>query len=195
MRENDRGEVFVAGLHRESVTSVDDVLRMLERGSMCRSVGATLMNVTSSRSHAVFSIFVDQRAKPVAAVTAEEGAAALPPPPPVEAAPLYKTARFNLVDLAGSEKVKKTAAAGQVLQEAKMINKSLSALGNVINALTTGACVKVLCQLLLLSLHHHILHSHSQHRVQSLFYHSAAAASVPILNPQARGTSRIATHF
>ena len=139
MRENDRGEVFVAGLHRESVTSVDDVLRMLERGSMCRSVGATLMNVTSSRSHAVFSIFVDQRAKPVAAVAAEEGAAegaaALPPPPPVEAAPLYKTARFNLVDLAGSERAKRTGAGGTRLAEGIAINSGLLALGNVISAL------------------------------------------------------------
>jgi kinesin family protein 5 len=42
------------------------------------------------------------------------------------------------VDLAGSEKVEKTGAEGRVLDEAKMINKSLSALGNVINALTTG---------------------------------------------------------
>lgn len=49
-----------------------------------------------------------------------------------------RTGKLNLVDLAGSEKVEKTGAEGRVLEEAKTINKSLSALGNVINALTCG---------------------------------------------------------
>ena len=49
-----------------------------------------------------------------------------------------KVSRINLVDLAGSEKVGKTGASGQTLEEAKKINKSLSALGMVINALTDG---------------------------------------------------------
>ena len=49
-----------------------------------------------------------------------------------------QTSKIFLVDLAGSEKVEKTGASGQLLEEAKTINKSLSALGNVINALTTG---------------------------------------------------------
>lgn len=49
-----------------------------------------------------------------------------------------KTGKLILVDLAGSEKVEKTGAEGKVLEEAKTINKSLSALGNVINALTSG---------------------------------------------------------
>ena len=50
-----------------------------------------------------------------------------------------KTGKIYLVDLAGSEKVEKTGAEGKLLCEAKTINKSLSALGNVINALTCGA--------------------------------------------------------
>lgn len=50
-----------------------------------------------------------------------------------------KTGKLILVDLAGSEKVEKTGAEGRVLEEAKTINKSLSALGNVINALTNGS--------------------------------------------------------
>jgi kinesin family protein 5 len=53
-----------------------------------------------------------------------------------------KTGKVYLVDLAGSEKVERTGAEGKLLSEAKMINKSLSALGNVINALTSG---KVAC--------------------------------------------------
>jgi Kinesin motor domain len=49
-----------------------------------------------------------------------------------------RSGKFVLVDLAGSEKVEKTGAEGRLLEEAKTINKSLSALGNVINALTSG---------------------------------------------------------
>eukprot|EP01027_Heterolobosea_sp_BB2_P019174 GEZU01026931.1.p1 GENE.GEZU01026931.1~~GEZU01026931.1.p1 ORF type:complete len:100 (-),score=7.31 GEZU01026931.1:155-454(-) len=75
------------------------------------------MNEESSRSHSIFMITISQKD----VVTLEA-----------------KTGKLFLVDLAGSEKVKKTQAKGQQLEEAKMINKSLSALGNVINALTDG---------------------------------------------------------
>lgn len=73
------------------------------------------MNAESSRSHSIFVISIQQR-------NTETGA--------------QKTGNLYLVDLAGSEKVGKTGASGQTLEEAKKINKSLSALGMVINALT-----------------------------------------------------------
>jgi kinesin family protein 5 len=73
------------------------------------------MNAESSRSHSIFLITIVQR-------NTESGA--------------QKTGNLYLVDLAGSEKVGKTGASGQTLEEAKKINKSLSALGMVINALT-----------------------------------------------------------
>lgn len=75
------------------------------------------MNAESSRSHSIFLITIQQR-------NTETGA--------------LKTGNLYLVDLAGSEKVGKTGASGQTLEEAKKINKSLSALGMVINALTDG---------------------------------------------------------
>ena len=75
------------------------------------------MNAESSRSHSIFLISINQR-------NTETGA--------------QKTGNLYLVDLAGSEKVGKTGASGQTLEEAKKINKSLSALGMVINALTDG---------------------------------------------------------
>ena len=75
------------------------------------------MNAESSRSHSIFLITITQR-------NTETGA--------------QKTGNLYLVDLAGSEKVGKTGASGQTLEEAKKINKSLSALGMVINALTDG---------------------------------------------------------
>lgn len=75
------------------------------------------MNAESSRSHSIFLITIQQR-------NTETGA--------------QKNGNLYLVDLAGSEKVGKTGASGQTLEEAKKINKSLSALGMVINALTDG---------------------------------------------------------
>src|SRR3984885_1380645 len=75
------------------------------------------MNAESSRSHSIFLITIQQR-------NTETGA--------------LKTGNLYLVDLAGSEKVGKTGASGQTLEEAKKINKSLSALGMVINNLTDG---------------------------------------------------------
>jgi kinesin family protein 5 len=75
------------------------------------------MNAESSRSHSIFVLEVSQKN----IVTGST-----------------KIAKLSLVDLAGSEKVNKTGATGQTLEEAKKINKSLSALGNVINSLTDG---------------------------------------------------------
>lgn len=78
---------------------------------------STDMNAESSRSHSIFVVTISQR-------NTETGT--------------LKTGNLYLVDLAGSEKVGKTGASGQTLEEAKKINKSLSALGMVINALTDG---------------------------------------------------------
>lgn len=75
------------------------------------------MNAESSRSHSIFVITISQK-------NLVDGS--------------VKSGKLYLVDLAGSEKVGKTGASGQTLEEAKKINKSLSALGMVINALTDG---------------------------------------------------------
>jgi len=85
------------------------------------------MNAESSRSHSIFLITINQR-------NTDTGT--------------QKTGNLYLVDLAGSEKVGKTGASGQTLEEAKKINKSLSALGMVINALTDGkvrSMLRTLC--------------------------------------------------
>lgn len=87
----------------------------MRAGSKNRSVAATRMNDKSSRSHSIFILQVYQKNTKTDAA---------------------KLGKLYFCDLAGSEKVGKTNAAGQTLEEAKMINKSLSALGNVINALT-----------------------------------------------------------
>lgn len=114
--EKNRG-VYVKGLLEIYVSSVQEVYEVMRRGGNARAVAATNMNQESSRSHSIFVITVTQK-------NVETGSA--------------KSGQLFLVDLAGSEKVGKTGASGQTLEEAKKINKSLSALGMVINSLTDG---------------------------------------------------------
>jgi kinesin family protein 5 len=114
--EKSRG-VYVKGLLEVYVSSVDEVYEVMRRGGAARAVAATNMNQESSRSHSIFVITITQK-------NLETGS--------------MKSGQLFLVDLAGSEKVGKTGASGQTLEEAKKINKSLSALGMVINSLTDG---------------------------------------------------------
>jgi kinesin family member 5 len=113
--------IYVDGVTEEYVTSAEETLAKIEEASNNRVVAATGMNAGSSRSHSVAIIKVS--AKDTKTGTTKNG-------------------KLCLVDLAGSEMVRKTGAKGQQLEEAKMINKSLSALGNVITALTTGKNAK-----------------------------------------------------
>ncbi|RSH95610.1 hypothetical protein EHS25_000702 [Saitozyma podzolica] len=109
--------VYVKGLTDVYVGSGDEVFRVMKAGGASRAVSSTNMNAESSRSHSIFVIGIHQR-------DTTSGA--------------QKNGNLYLVDLAGSEKVGKTGATGQTLEEAKKINKSLSALGMVINSLTDG---------------------------------------------------------
>jgi kinesin family protein 5 len=95
------------------VETEEDVLDLLRDGERFRSVAATGMNPVSSRSHSLFIMHLQQKMS--------DGST--------------KSGKLNLCDLAGSEKVGKTGATGEILEEAKKINQSLSALGNCINAL------------------------------------------------------------
>uniref|UniRef100_A0A7E4VJT4 Kinesin-like protein n=1 Tax=Panagrellus redivivus TaxID=6233 RepID=A0A7E4VJT4_PANRE len=108
---------YVKGVTELYVANQDDVFAAIDEGKNNRQVAVTNMNEHSSRSHSVFLIQVNQENK----VTQKKLAG-----------------KLYLVDLAGSEKVSKTGAEGAVLEEAKNINKSLSALGNVISNLAEG---------------------------------------------------------
>jgi len=115
VREDPQKGIYVAGATEKYVTSEEELLEVMTLGARNRAVAATGMNEGSSRSHSVFIITVQQRDLEVNS---------------------SKTGMLYLVDLAGSEMVRKTGASGHQLEEAKTINKSLSALGQVINALT-----------------------------------------------------------
>ncbi|XP_075406442.1 kinesin-1 heavy chain isoform X2 [Tenrec ecaudatus] len=108
---------YVKGCTERFVCSPDEVMDTIDEGKSNRHVAVTNMNEHSSRSHSIFLINVKQEN------TQTEQ---------------KLSGKLYLVDLAGSEKVSKTGAEGAVLDEAKNINKSLSALGNVISALAEG---------------------------------------------------------
>ncbi|CAH2001131.1 unnamed protein product [Acanthoscelides obtectus] len=108
---------YVKGATERFVSSPEEVFEAIEEGKSNRHIAVTNMNEHSSRSHSVFLINVKQENL--------ENQKKL-------------SGKLYLVDLAGSEKVSKTGAEGTVLDEAKNINKSLSALGNVISALADG---------------------------------------------------------
>ena len=117
IREDKKKGLYVDDLSEWAVRNPSDIYALLERGATCREVSNTFMNDVSSRSHAVFMITVEQ----LISKTGKQ---------------ITKIGKLNLVDLAGSERTRITGATGKQLQESIKINKSLSALGNVINALT-----------------------------------------------------------
>lgn len=117
VREDKTHGVWIEGATETYVARPQEVLDVLHTGVSNRAVAFTKMNAESSRSHSVFILTVMQK-------NVKTGGS--------------MNGKLYFVDLAGSEKVGKTGASGQTLEEAKTINKSLSALGNVINALTDG---------------------------------------------------------
>ncbi|KFO34676.1 Kinesin heavy chain isoform 5C [Fukomys damarensis] len=110
-------EFHIKGCTERFVSSPEEVMDVIDEGKANRHVAVTNMNEHSSRSHSIFLINIKQEN-----VETEK----------------KLSGKLYLVDLAGSEKVSKTGAEGAVLDEAKNINKSLSALGNVISALAEG---------------------------------------------------------
>ncbi|CAL1394971.1 unnamed protein product [Linum trigynum] len=110
IKQNKDHEMLVSGVTKIHLSDTGEALQNLHAGIQNRAVGETQMNLASSRSHCAYIFTV-----------------------------LGRTGKLVLVDLAGSQKVEKTGAEGKLLEEAKTINKSLSALGNVINALTCSS--------------------------------------------------------
>lgn len=117
IREEKKKGVFVEGLSEWAVRSISEVFALMQKGHYYRATASTKMNDLSSRSHAVFILIVEQMS------ILEEGNE-------------IRVGKLNIVDLAGSERVRVTGATGKRLEESKKINQSLSALGNVISALT-----------------------------------------------------------
>ncbi|KAF5892965.1 chromosome-associated kinesin KIF4A, partial [Clarias magur] len=115
IREDPKEGIKIVGLTEREVFNAQEMVGCLETGNSARTVGSTAMNAASSRSHAIFTISLEQRRggdKNDAMVS-----------------------KLHLVDLAGSERQKKTKAEGDRLKEGISINRGLLSLGNVISAL------------------------------------------------------------
>ena len=109
------GESVVKGLTKQSVFTADEIEKLIAAGARHRAAGAHALNKDSSRSHSIVTLYIRG--------TTASGDAL--------------SSKLHLVDLAGSERLDKTGATGDRLTEAKAINKSLSALGDVLTALAS----------------------------------------------------------
>nr|XP_042716435.1 kinesin-like protein KIF9 isoform X7 [Chrysemys picta bellii] len=108
--------VFVKGLSMHPASHEEDALNLLFEGETNRIIGEHTLNKNSSRSHCIFTIYIESHSRILSDAK-------------------YTASKINLVDLAGSERLGKTGSEGQVLKEATYINKSLSFLEQAIIAL------------------------------------------------------------
>jgi Kinesin motor domain len=122
-------EPEVVGATQSSVSSAAQALQHLSHGMLRRVTGATAMNESSSRSHAIFAVVIEQvilfHSQECGDRSVEDD----------EDQMQVLRSKFNFVDLAGAERQKRTGASGKRLKEGIDINKGLSNLGNVISAL------------------------------------------------------------
>ncbi|CAD6899738.1 unnamed protein product [Tilletia controversa] len=122
VREHPSLGPYVEDLSKLVVASFADIENLMDEGNKARTVAATNMNETSSRSHAVFTLVLSQRRQDTEMNLDTE-----------------KVSRISLVDLAGSERANSTGATGARLKEGANINRSLTTLGKVIAALATAS--------------------------------------------------------
>ncbi|XP_077330469.1 chromosome-associated kinesin KIF4A [Lithobates pipiens] len=115
IREDPKEGIKICGLTERDVKTAVDMVACLEQGNSARTVASTAMNSQSSRSHAIFTISIDQKK--------------------IDDKNNSFRSKLHLVDLAGSERQKKTKAEGDRLKEGISINRGLLCLGNVISAL------------------------------------------------------------
>ncbi|XP_034548401.1 kinesin-like protein KIN-14I [Notolabrus celidotus] len=115
IKRNRKGVVFAQGAETKEASSAQELYALFQQACANRHISATKMNVESSRSHLIVGIMVESRNLTNGSVS---------------------TGKLSLVDLAGSERAAKTGAKDHQLKEANSINKSLSALGDVISALS-----------------------------------------------------------
>ncbi|XP_020148836.1 kinesin-like protein KIN-4A isoform X2 [Aegilops tauschii subsp. strangulata] len=128
IREGSNGVITLSGSTEVHVTTQKEMTTCLEQGSLSRATGSTNMNNQSSRSHAIFTITLEQMRK-ADPIMASDGM------PIEEMNDDYLCAKLHLVDLAGSERAKRTGSDGLRFKEGVHINRGLLALGNVISAL------------------------------------------------------------
>ncbi|XP_057448870.1 kinesin-like protein KIN-14I [Lotus japonicus] len=117
IKKDSKGMVTVENVTTVSISTMEELNSIIQRGSERRHTSGTQMNEESSRSHLIMSIVIES-------INLQSQSAA--------------RGKLSFVDLAGSERIKKSGSEGNQLREAQSINKSLSALGDVISALSSG---------------------------------------------------------
>ncbi|KAI0034403.1 kinesin-like protein [Vararia minispora EC-137] len=125
VREHPSLGPYVEDLSKLAVKSSEEMMTLMDEGNKARTVAATNMNETSSRSHAVFTLILTMKRHDTDTNLDTE-----------------KVSRINLVDLAGSERANSTGATGQRLKEGANINKSLTTLGKVISSLALASAAE-----------------------------------------------------
>jgi hypothetical protein len=118
IKKDSKGMVSVENVTVVSISTYDELKNIIKKGSEQRHTTGTLMNEQSSRSHLILSVIIESTNLQTQSVA---------------------RGKLSFVDLAGSERVKKSGSSGNNLKEAQSINKSLSALGDVISALSSGS--------------------------------------------------------
>nr|XP_055117548.1 kinesin-like protein KIF19 [Symphalangus syndactylus] len=122
LREDSRGSIQISGITEVSTSNAHEIMQLLTKGNRQRTQEPTATNKTSSRSHAVLQVTVQQRSR--STDLAEE----------------VHVGRLFMVDLAGSERASQTQNRGKRMKEGAHINRSLLALSNCINALSENGC-------------------------------------------------------
>ncbi|XP_074301759.1 kinesin-like protein KIN-14E isoform X2 [Silene latifolia] len=117
IKKDSKGMVTVENTTIVHISTIEELRSVIQKGSEQRHISGTQMNEESSRSHLILSIVIESTNLQTQS---------------------FARGKLSFVDLAGSERVKKSGSAGSQLKEAQSINKSLSALGDVISALSTG---------------------------------------------------------
>nr|GEZ48736.1 kinesin-like protein KIN-14E [Tanacetum cinerariifolium] len=117
IKKDSKGMVTVENATVIPISTYEDLKNVIQRGTDQRHTTETLMNEASSRSHLILSVIIESTNLQTQSIA---------------------RGKLSFVDLAGSERVKKSGSAGNQLKEAQSINKSLSALGDVISALSSG---------------------------------------------------------
>jgi hypothetical protein len=141
IREDRNGNITISGIHEKPVKTAQDLFNCLEAGGIERTTGDTRMHMHSSRSHAIFTILLEQRLNPAEVTGMRTDEEELGPQystlntTATGRGALLRVSKLHLVDLAGSERLKRTGAEGVRFKESVKINSGLLALGNVISVL------------------------------------------------------------